>query len=43
MVMRWPAERRKTYYAMVKQSRGDAAVAALIADVNREWRAASDR
>ncbi len=38
-VMRWPSEQRKAHYAKVKQLRGDAALAALIADVNREWRA----
>lgn len=37
-VMRWPGEKRKDYYAKVRQVRGDAALAALIADVNREWR-----
>lgn len=36
--MRWPGEKRKEYYAKVKALRGDAAVAALIAGVNREWR-----
>lgn len=41
-VMRWPGEKRREYYARVKQARGDAALAALIADVNREWRAASE-
>jgi hypothetical protein len=37
-VMRWPGEKRREYYAKVQSSRGDAAVASLIADVNREWR-----
>lgn len=36
-VMRWPSENRKAYYANVKSIRGNAAVAALVADVNREW------
>lgn len=40
-VMRWPSEKRNGYYAKVKSIRGDAAVAALIADVNRELREAN--
>lgn len=41
-VMRWPGDERKAYYAMVSRKRGSAAVAALIADVNREWRSANE-
>lgn len=37
-VMVWPREKRHEYYGRVKAMRGDAAAAALIADVNREWR-----
>lgn len=41
-VMHWPGEQRKEFYNRVKTSRGADAVAALIADVNREWRKVSD-
>lgn len=37
-VMAWPAEERKAYYAKVRAARGHDAAAALIADVNSEWR-----
>jgi len=43
LVMRWQSEDRKAYYAKVARSRGPAAANALISDVNREWKAASDR
>jgi len=36
--MVWPREKRQEYYARVKEKRGEAAAAALIADMNREWR-----
>jgi hypothetical protein len=42
-VMRWPAHERKDLYARVAKARGQAAAAALIADVNREWKKASVR
>ena len=38
LVMSWPSHERKAYYAMVKRKRGDVAAAALIVDVNREWK-----
>jgi hypothetical protein len=36
--MVWPREKRQEYYGRVRAVRGEAAAAALIADVNREWR-----
>lgn len=40
-VMRWPKERRKSFYAMVKKARGDKAAEKLVADVSDEWRKAN--
>jgi len=36
-VMRLPLEARRTYYAGVREKRGEPAMAELVAEVNRQW------
>lgn len=37
-VMRWPAEKRREYYARVMACRGAEALADLVESVKREWK-----
>jgi len=40
-VMKLPLEARRTYYAGVREKRGEPSMAELIAEVNRQWKLAN--
>lgn len=37
-VMRWPSEKRRNYYVMVAEKRGEEAARKLTRDVSEAWR-----